>query len=82
MGLPMGGTQGGTWQGGYPTLGTPLPHQTWPGGIPMGGIPPWVSPLSDLAGGVPLPGVYPTSSSTWYAAVGMPLAFRQEDFLV
>ena len=51
---------------GYPTLGPPPP--------------------SDLARGVPLRGGgYPTSGKrwiSWYAAVGMPLAFTQEDFLV
>ena len=34
-------------------------------------------------GGVPQPGGVPLLGwSTWYAAVGMPLAFTQEDFLV
>ena len=56
---------------GYPCRGPPhlryTPHQTLPGGIPPAG------------------GGYPTSGnrwSTWYAAVGMPLVFTQEDFLV
>ena len=73
---------------GVPHLGyTPPPHQTWLGGYscwgdPTSGTP---HPPSDLAGGrYPCWG-YPTSAhrwSTWYAAVGMPLAFTKEDFLV
>ena len=77
----------------YPCLGElPLPGgtppwvppcQTWPGGYPDGGYPTLGTPPSGLAGGYPMGvGGYPTSGSTWYAAVGMPLAFTQEDFLV
>ena len=82
--------------GGYPTLGTPC--WTWLGGTPPWvpsiepgrglplpeGTPPWVPPIRPGRGGTPAGG-YPTSVnrwSTWYAAVGMPLAFTQEDFLV
>ena len=63
---------------GVPTLGTP--HQTW--GYPNQGVPHLRYPPSDLARGVPRQGGGTPPSSTWYAAVGMPLAFTQEDFLV
>ena len=97
LGYPCQTWPGGTLPGGYPTLGTPLsdlvrgyprwgypagryptlgtPHQTWPGGV--GYSPPFQVDLAGVG--------YPTSGSTWstrYAAVGMPLAFKQEDFLV
>ena len=94
-GYPTSGTPNRTWPGGtlargwgYHTSGTP--HQTWPGGgVPHLRYP----PLSDLARGVPQlgypsirpgrggGGVYPTSGNGWSTAVGMPLAFTQEDFL-
>ena len=68
MGTPTGGFPvGGSPARGYPTLGTLTP--------------PWVPP-SDLAGGYTCRGVPHLGWSTWYAAVGMPLAFKQEDFLV
>ena len=59
---------------GYPTSSASC--QTW--GLPHLGY-----PSSDLVRGYPAGG-YPTSVnrwSTWYAAMGMPLAFTQEDFL-
>ena len=68
----------GVPQWGVPILGTP--QSGLMGGTPTGGYPIRPGrgyPPSDLAGGR-----YPTSGSTWYAAVGMPLAFTQEDFLV
>ena len=63
-------------RGGTPSWVTPPPRQTWPGGYPTLGTPPRLN-LAE--------GGYPTSGnrwSTWHAAVGMPLAFTQEDFLV
>ena len=86
---PVGGYPGQVQMGGTPArssqwgthLGYP-PSQTWLGVAPHLEYPP---PLSHLAGGYPCWGGYPTSGnrwSTWYAAVGMPLAFTQEDFLV
>ena len=45
-----------------------------------GGTPPQVPPGRTPTGGYPTSGT--PLSSTWYAAVGMPLAFTQEDFLV
>ena len=85
-----------TWlgvpDGGIPNLW--YPPSDLAQGVPRG-TQPWVphqtsSTLQlDLAGGVPNGGVpdwgYPTSGnrwSTWYGAVGMPLEFTQEDFLV
>ena len=66
--------------GGYPTLGTP--GQPWPGGVRRwGGTPPQVPPIRS-GWGVPQLGGGTPPSSTWYATVGMPLAFTQEDFLV
>ena len=70
---------------GYPTLGTP--HQTWLGGgtlpgggiPPDGGTPPQVPPCQIWLGGTPARG---NRWSTWYAAVGMSLAFTQENFFV
>ena len=70
-------------------------HQIWMGVLWLGGTPPWVPPVRAGQGGTP-PQVpsgqtwmegYPyrggtPPSSTWYAAVGMPLVFTQEDFLV
>ena len=90
LSTPLAG--GGTPAGGYPTLGKPPvhPHRTWPGGYPTSGTPP--SDLVGgvpSAGGYPTSGPpphqtwlggYPTSGnrwSTWYATVGMPLAFTQ-----
>ena len=90
------GTPHQTWLGvplpGVPHLGYPLsdlaggvPHsyQGVPqpglmGGTPTGVLPAreWVPPPSR---GTPL---QDNRWSTWYAAVGMPLAFTQEDFLV
>ena len=69
---------------GVPHLGYPLPHQTWPGVPQLGGYPTSGTPQSDLAseGGYPSAGGGTPPSSTWYAAVSMPLAFTQEDFLV
>ena len=72
-GYPMGATRGWvpscqTWPGKVPNLG--YPHQIWLGGYLMRGYP---------------MGEYLTSGnrwSTWYGAVGMPLGFTQEDFLV
>ena len=70
-----------------PGRGVPLPGPAgW--GVPQQGVPHLEDPLpppppSDLSRGVPRwQGGYPISSSTWYATVGMPLAFTQEDFLV
>ena len=77
-----GGTRPGPASWGVPHLGYPPIRPGW-GVSQWGGTPPWV-PLSDLAGGYPKGG-YPTLDnrwSTWYAAVGMPLAFTQEDFHV
>ena len=68
---------------GDPTSGTPLldlARGYLNGGYSTSGTPP---PPSNLTGGgTPTAWGYPTSGSTWYAAVGMPLAFTQEDFLV
>ena len=82
-----------TW--GYPSQGVPhrgYPHWTWPGvsqwrvptwpeGYLTEGTPPRVPPHRTGLGGTSTGG-YPISGSTWYAAVSMPLAFTQEDFLV
>ena len=83
-------------EGQYPTSGTPLlgryplsgvtPPRVPPPSDLAGGYPCWVYPPQvplplDLAGSRG----YSTSGnrwSTWYATVGMPLAFTQEDFLV
>ena len=96
LGTPIGPGQGVPQWGVSQQGVTPpwvLPHQTWPGGMvswqgaPIGpgwGVPPRVTPPPPIGpgqGGYP-DGGYPTLSSTWYAAVGMPLAFTQEDFLV
>ena len=83
---------GGTPAGGYPISGTPLSDLAGDtlggGGVLHLGYPPigpgWGgTPPSDLGRGVPL---YPPSPrnrwSTWYAALGMPLAFTQEDFRI
>ena len=53
--------------GGYPTSGTP-PYQTWPG-VPL------------LRGSMMILSIH-TPTRTADTAVGMPLAFTQEDFLV
>ena len=67
MGYPRWGTP---WQG----WGTPPARTGW--GIPdMGYTPNGVPPP-------PPPPVQDRKWSTWYAAVGMPLVFTQEDFLV
>ena len=80
-----------TWPG-VPHLGYP-PSQTWPGvpdlrypppNRPGRGYPCWGEPhLAPVrpggGGGVP---TLVNRWSTWYAAVGMPLAFTQEDFPV
>ena len=80
LGTPGRPGRGVPWQGvpwwGVPCLKYP-PHWTWPGGTP-----PWIPPNWTWLGGVPRWGGYPTSGGTWYTAVGMPLAFTQEDFLV
>ena len=64
---------------GVPTLGThpPTPPSDLAGATLTRGTPPRLPPppRQTWGGGT-------TSSSTWYAAVGMPLAFPQEDFLV
>ena len=67
--------------GGYPGQvgrgGVTPARSSWVEGVPLPGgtlpqVPPWQT----------WPGGYPTSGSNWYAAVGTPLAFTQEDFLV
>ena len=75
-------------------VGTPIgvPHLRYPPsdlawGVPLqGGYPTsGTLPPPDLVKEYPCQGGYPTAGnrwSTWYAAVGMPLAFTQEDFLV
>ena len=81
------------WPGGTPPevphLGYPLSdlaggYLNWRGTL-MGGYPTSATPPVRL-GWVGYPdGGYPTSDnrwSTWYAAVGMPLAFTKEDFLI
>ena len=86
---------GGTLMGGYPTSGSPHSPSDLTGRVPQWGVPHLrYPPLLDLAGGVPhlrYPplscrtwpgGGVPHLGSTWYAAVGMPLAFTQEHFLV
>ena len=79
VGHPHQTWPGSTPSGGYPTSG-PLIGPGW--GVPHLGYPSPIGP----GWGVPLlGGGYPTSGnrwSTWYAAVSMPLAFTQEDFLV
>ena len=68
LSTPRGGTPARSW------WGVPLP----------GGTPPQIPPTGSAQGGTSAWG-YPTSGnrwSTWYAAVGMPLAFTQGDFLV
>ena len=86
--------EGGTLAGGTPPWVPP--YRTWPGGgytdrgYPSRGVPHLrYPPLSDLAGGYLDEGggglprlVQDNRWSTWYAAVGMPLAFTQEDCLV
>ena len=80
LGYPSSDLAGGPPAGGYPTLGTP--HQTWMGGSPARGSPTLGTPPLDLArGGTPAGRGYPRWS-TWYGAIGMPLAFTQEDLLV
>ena len=83
LGYPMSYLAGGYPSGGYPNQGGPhlrYPPSDLAGGYPDRGTPPQVPPQSDLAGGYPTGGT--PLSSTWYTAVGMPLAFTQEDFLV
>ena len=66
-GTPTWPGRGGRSRWGYP------PAQVQMGGYPLAGVPP------------PRQGVPPVQDnrwSTWYTAVGMPLAFTQEDFLV
>ena len=84
---PLGGasarsSQGGTPAGGYPSV------QFWmgyPSRLDLTGVPSSRGyPLPRQGAphqGVPLP-VQDNKWSTWYTAVGMPLAFTQEDFLV
>ena len=72
------------WGIPQPGPGGGYPSQVGPGrGVPWRGVPHLrYPPPSDLAQvGTPMGGDTPPSS-TWYAAVGMPLAFTQEDFLV
>ena len=68
------------WEGTPPLV---PPCCTW-WGVPLvgGGTPPRVPPHQTWLGGYPWQGVPHLRWSTWYAAVGMPLAFTQEDFLV
>ena len=73
-GVPWPGPAGGV-SGGYPTLGT-TPSDL------AGGVPRWGVPQVPPPPARPGRGGYPISISTWYAAVSMPLAFTQEDFLV
>ena len=74
-----GGTQARSSQGGYPS-------QVQLEGVPLTGGPHLGNPHQTRLGGTPAGvGGYPTSAQRWstlYAAVGMPLAFTQEDFLV
>ena len=83
-GYPTLGTPCQTWSGGYPTLGPPpsdLAGGSTPPQVPPP-VRPWITPPHVRPGrGVPRQGDTPPSS-TWYAAIGMPLAFTQEDFLV
>ena len=72
----LGGTLPGPVRGGYPTLGTPPSDLAR--GVPHLGY----SPVRPGWGVPRRGGGYPISSSTWYAAVGMSLAFTQENFLV
>ena len=74
--------------GGYPDVGTPTGGTLM--GLPCQGVPQWEYPRYPSTirpgwgypnRGVPWWGGTPPSG-TWYAAVGMPLAFTQEDFLV
>ena len=66
--------------GGYPSSGTPLSDLAR--GVPHPRChPPPSPPRSNLGGGGPHL-VHDNRWSTWYATVGMPLAFTQEDFLV
>ena len=68
---------------GVPAQGTCRPGQD--GEYPSQGAPTQGTPPSDLARGYPTMGTPPVQDnrwSTWYAAVGMPLAFTREDFLV
>ena len=69
--------------GGYPDGGTP-PRVTPLLDLAGGGTPPQVHPCQTWpGGGYPnRGGGVPHLGSTWYATVGMPLAFTQEDFLV
>ena len=80
-GVPWPGPDGGYsarsgW--GDPRWSTPgrdgVPPLPRPGQDGGGGYPRWANP--------PLPPVQNSRWSTWYAAVCMPLAFRQEDFLI
>ena len=72
-------TPGGGGTPARSSRGVPPPHQTWPGRVPrQGGTPPRVTPHPPVGPGRGVPHL----GRTWYAAVGMPLAFRQEDFLV
>ena len=85
----MGGTPSQVQVGGYPIQlmgGTPIPG---PGGVPhprsrQGGAHPGYPPAGEHLPGVPPPPP-PSRSSivcTCYAAVGMPLAFTKDHFLV
>ena len=74
--------------GGAPAWGTPWQGMPTQGTPPQGGHPPRVPPHPGLGGG-PTQGTPPPPPSrsssiacSCYAAVGMPLAFTQEDFLV
>ena len=87
--VPQPGLMEGTPEVGYPQQGwgTPQPGVAWGYLARSNGVVPEVGyPLS--RNGVPPVRGYPPSPlqdnrwSTWYAAVGTPLAFTQEDFLV
>ena len=91
MGVPsqvqLGGTSARSSKEGTPAryLGNlPPPSQvrTRGEGSPAGGYPGY--PLAGYPGYPPcrIPPGQESTRSTWYAAVGMPLAFTQEDFLV
>ena len=91
-GYPTLGTPHQTWPGGTPMGGVPHirypPSWTWQGGTPVGGTPTSGTPRPTCpGGGCPNGGrgvphlIQDNRCSTWYAAVGMPLAFTQGDFL-
>ena len=86
-GVPWPGPTGGGVPQPGPMGGTPSQVQ-WrytQGGVPpsRNGVPPWQG-VPSTGRGYPPPRYRTTDDrwSTWYAAVGMPLAFMQDDFLV